>query len=145
MIETTAERRDMDALLDQLLAFARDMLRKQGTVAPFAAVTKADGRMALVAGSGAAQASPDEVMGMVVQGLRDQARTGDIRACGVCYAVQMPTDLGQFTEAIAVSLEDVLGGSAMVYMPFTRGGRFGGWKFDEITVSSGEPRVFVAA
>lgn len=145
MIETTPDRRDMDALLDQLLAFAREMLRKQGRVAPFAAVTKADGRMALVAGTGAAQASPDEVMGMVVAGLRDQARAGDIRACGVAYEVQVPTDLGETTDAIAVSLEDMLGDSAMVYMPFTRGGRFSGWKFDEITVSTGQPRVFVAA
>ena len=144
MIDPTTDRRDMDALLDQLLAFARDMLRKQGTVHPFGAVTKMDGRMKLVASSGAGQASPDELMGVVVSGLREQALAGEIRACGIAYEVQVPTDLGETTEAIAVSLEDVMGESALVYMPFTRG-RFNSVKFDEITVSAGHPRVFVAA
>ncbi len=143
MIEATTDRRDMDALLDQLLAFAREMLRKQGSVAPFGAVTKTDGRMKLLASSGAAQSSADELMGLVVRGLREQAIAGEIRACGVAYEAQVPADDGRMTEAIAVSLEDVMGDSALVYMPFTRGGRFGGWKFDEITVASGQPQVFV--
>ena len=142
MIDTTTDGRDMDLLLDQLLAFAREMLRKQGAVAPFGAVTKNDGKMKLVATSGTSSASPEEVMGLVVAGIREQASAGEIRACGVCYAVEVPTDLGEISEAIAVSLEDVMGGSAMVHMPFTRS-RFSGVKFDEITVSAGQPQVFV--
>ncbi len=144
MIDTTIDGRDMDLLLDQLLAFAREMLRKQGSVAPFGAVTKSDGRMRLVASGGAAAASPEEVRELVVAGIREQAQAGEIRACGVCYEVEVPTDLGAMSAAIAVSLEDAMGGSAMVYMPFTRN-RFSGIRFDEITVSDGQPRVFVAA
>ena len=146
MIEPTAERRDMDALLDQLLAFAREMLRKQGAVYPFGAVTRSDGRMRLVASSGGAtDASTDELMGLVVAGMREQAMAGEIRAAGVCYEVHVPTDDGSTTDAIAVSLEDMLGGNALVFMPYTRGGRLTGVKFAEITVSPGEPRVFVPA
>ena len=70
---------------------------------------------------------------------------GEIRAAGVCYEVHVPTDDGTITDAIAVSLEDMLGGNALVFMPYTRGGRLTGVKFDEITVSPGEPRVFVPA
>jgi hypothetical protein len=133
----------MDALLDQLLAFAREMLRRQGSVFPFGAVTKADGRMKLVAGSGgAADASNDELMGLVVSGMREQALAGEIRAAGVCYEVHVPTDDGETTDAIAVSLESALGDNALVYMPYTRS-RLKGVKFDEITVSPGEPRVFL--
>ena len=146
MIEPTAERRDMDALLDQLLAFARDMLRKQGAVYPFGAVTRSDGRMRLVAGSGGAtDASTEELMDLIVTGMRRQALAGEIRAAGICYEVHVPTDDGSTTDAIAVSLEDVIGGNALVFMPYTRGGRLTGVKFDEISVSPGEPRVFVRA
>ena len=144
MIEPTAERRDMDALLDQLLAFARDMLRKQGAVYPFGAVTRSDGRMRLVASSGGATDSNDELMTMVVDGMRQQALTGEIRAAGVCYEVHVPTDDGSLADAIAVSLEDDTGENALVFMPYTRG-RHSGVKFDEITVSPGEPRIFVRA
>ena len=145
MIEPIAERRDMDALLDQLLAFAREMLRKQGSVFPFGAVTKTNGRMTLVAGSGGgAEASTAELMGLVVSGLREQALAGEIRAAGVCYEVQVPRDDGATTDAIAVSLEDNLGDNALVFMPYTRS-RLTGVRFEEITVSAGEPRVFVPA
>ncbi len=145
MIDATSERHDMDALLDQLLAFAREMLRRQGSVFPFGAVTKADGRMALVAGSGGRDgASDDELMGLVVSGLQQQARAGEIRAAGVCYEVHVPTDDGGTTDAIAVSLESVIGESALVFMPYTRG-RLKSVKFDDIQVGPGEPRIFVPA
>ena len=69
---------------------------------------------------------------------------GEIRACGVAYEAHVPADDGTITDAIAVSLEDVMGDSALVYMPYTRG-RFKSVKFDEITVAAGQPRVFVPA
>jgi hypothetical protein len=145
MIEPTAEKRDMDALLDQLLAFARQMLRRQGSVFPFGAVTKADGRMSLVAGSGGRDgASNDELMGLVVSGMREHAAAGEIRAAGLCYEVHVPTDDGSVTDAIAVSLESVIGETALVFMPFTRS-RLSGVRFDEITVMPGEARIFAPA
>jgi len=144
VIEPIAERRDMDALLDQLLAFAREMLRKQGAVYPFGAVTRSDGRMRLVASSGGAVDSNDELMTMVVSGMRQQALAGEIRAAGVCYSVHVPADDGTIADAIAVALEDDTGENALVFMPYTRG-RLTGVKFDEITVSPGEPRVFARA
>jgi hypothetical protein len=143
VIEAPVERRDMDALLDHLLAFARDMLRKHGSVYPFGAVTKMDGRMVLVAGSGGNQESTEELMRLVVTGLRERAVAGEIRAAGVCYEVHVPTDDGATTDAIAVALEDILGDTALVFMPYTKGGLFKGIRFAEITVSPGEARVFV--
>jgi hypothetical protein len=143
VIEPTAEHRDMDTLLDHLLAFAREMLKRQGAVYPFGAVTKTDGRMTLVAGSGgSAEGSTEDLMGLVVAGMREQAVAGEIRAAGVCYEVHVPTDDGSTTDAIAVALEDNLGEHALVFMPYTKT-RLKGVRFAEITVSPGEPRVFL--
>ena len=61
MIDRPAERRDLDALLDQLLPLAKDMLRKRVDLFPFGAVIKADGKMKLLAGSaGSRSGDPNE-------------------------------------------------------------------------------------
>jgi hypothetical protein len=147
VIDNPAERRDLDALLDQLLPFAQEMLRKKGDLFPFGAVMKADGKMKLLAGSaGSWSGDPEqakELMGIVVDAMRAQAVTGEVRAVGLCFPTVVATDMGEDTEAVGVSLEHVAGDEAHVFLPFTRG-RFKSVKFGELMFGTGERRVFTA-
>lgn len=136
------ERDDLDALLNPLLPFAQDMLRKHGEFFPFGAVTKAGGEVELVAGyTGSEQPPSQELIDLMVGAMRSRAASGEINAAGICYDVRVWTEDGKTTDAIAVSLEHRAGDSVAVLMPYSKG-RFTGLRFGDLTAGPGERRIF---
>lgn len=136
------ERDDLDSLLDPLLTFAQDMLRKHGEFYPFAASMSTEGQIRLVAGYEGSEHPPSqEVIDLLTNGLAAQASTGQIRAAGICYDVRIRTPDGSLTDAIAASLEHRAGDAVLVFMPYSKG-RFSGVRFGELTSSQGERKLF---
>src|SRR5439155_8138039 len=138
------ERDDLDALLSQLLPVAQDMLRKRGEFFPFGDVMRPGGGLELVAGyAGPEQPPSQELIDLVLGGMRAKAAAGLIQAAGICYDVRIRNDDGKTTDAIAVSLEHRAGDSVSVLMPYSKG-RFTGVRFGALTAGPGHRRIFEA-
>lgn len=135
------EREELDALLDVVLPFAQDMLRKRGEFHPFGATMAASGQVNLAAAA-AESANSQSLIDMLVAGMRQQAASGAIRASGICYDARLTDSrTGTVSDAIAVSLEHVAGDTVLVHMPYSKG-RLSGWKFGDLTAGPGERRIF---
>lgn len=137
------ERDEMESLLDPIIALAHDLLKKHGEFFPFGATMMSDGEVALAAADvGEERPASQDVIDLLVGGMRAQAETGAIRAAGVCYDVRFQPEGGQKTDAIAVHLEHQAGDVALVMEPYTKG-RFTGFKFGAlVAVPPGDRRIF---
>ena len=144
MTQRPPERDELETLLDPLLGFAQDMLRKHGEFFPFGNVMTSDGEVSLLgADSGSEHPPSQEVIDLLVGGLRVRAAAGEIKAAGICYDVRIRGADGKTTDAIAVALEHRAGDVVTVFVPYSKG-RFTGMKFGELSAAPGERRVFVA-
>ena len=140
MSERPPERDELDALLDPLLRFAQDMLRKQGEFFPFGGTITAEGQISLTAAdTGDERPASQEVIELVASGMRTQAIAGQIRAAAVCYDSRFTPEGGQKTDAIAVSLEHRDGDTVLVMQPYSKG-RFTGFRFGQLVASAPDPR-----
>jgi hypothetical protein len=142
MSERPPERDELEALLDPLLNFAQDMLRKRGEFFPFGGTLSADGAVNLTAADTGDERPPSQdVIDLLVGGMRAQATAGDIRAAALCYDSRFTPEGGQKTDAIAVSLEHREGDAVLVMQPYSKG-RFTGFKFGQLVSVQPERRVF---
>jgi len=139
------EREELDGMLEPLLQFAQDMLRRRGEFYPFAATIGVDGQLNLNAADTGSQHPPSqEVLELLADGMRAQASTGQIRAAAFCYDVRFTGADGKQTDAIAVALEHKAGDAALVMLPYSKG-RLSGLRFGElIAAPPAERRVFRA-
>jgi hypothetical protein len=137
------ERDDLDVLLNPLLTFAQDMLRKNGEFHPFGNSMTIDGAVELSAAwTGSENPPAQELIDLIVAGLRRKAAARGIRAAGLCYDVRIRGSDGKATDAIAVALEHVAGDTVLVLMPYSKG-RLSGVRFGELSSQPGERRIFV--
>lgn len=145
MTSRPPERAELDTFLDPLLGFAHDMLKKHGEFYPFGATIGSDGQMALSgADTGNEHPPSQEVIDLLVGGMRAQAKAGNIRAAAICYDIRFRPEGGEMTDAIAMSLEHTAGDRALVVQPYSKG-RFTGWKFAQlVAIAPAEPRIFVS-
>jgi hypothetical protein len=135
-------RDDLDLLLDPLLRFAQDQLRKHGEFLPFRNVMRTDGEVRLVAGyTGSERPPSQDVIDTMVAGMRSRAAALEIRAAGICYDVRIRAEDGKPTDAVAVSLEHRAGDTVQLFMPYSKG-RFTGLRFGELKAGPGERRIF---
>ena len=93
----------MDALLDDLLTRAVELLEEEGDFQPFAAAIGEDGELRAVEPE-SEEPSPQEIVDQLVTSLAAAAGRGEIRAAGVCANVTLPSDAGD-SEAAVVQLE----------------------------------------
>jgi hypothetical protein len=137
------ERDELDALLDPLLKFAQQMLRKQGEFFPFGGTISDEGQVSLTAAdTGDERPKSQEVIELLAGGMRTQATAGQIRAAAICYDSRFTPEGGEKTDAIAVSLEHRDGDAALVMQPYSKG-RFTGFKFGQlVAMAPDEHRVF---
>jgi hypothetical protein len=136
-------RPDLDALLNALLPFAQQMLKKHGEFFPFGASMTQDGAITL-AGSydGKEHPSPQEVIAWLVNTLKGQASAGQIKAAGICFDVRVvPPQQHEKVDAIQVSLEHISGEAIDVFLPY-RKGFFDKITYGELFASSGTSRIF---
>jgi hypothetical protein len=71
------------------LPFAQEMLRKHGEFFPFAGSMSTSGEIAHVGGyTGDERPSSQEVIDLLIDGLRERATSGDLRAAAICLDVR---------------------------------------------------------
>lgn len=142
----SSARDDLEVLLDPLLRFAQDALRKYGEFYSFGNSMTLEGQVQLeAAATDSDMPRSDELIELLVAGLQGQAAAGTIRAAGICWDSRITDpESGTKKDAIAVSLEHETGETVLLFMPYAKG-RFSGWRFDELIRQEGEPRIFATA
>ena len=143
MSQRPPARDELDALLDPLLKFAQEMLRKQGEYYPFGGTITSEGQVSLTAAdTGDERPASQEVIELLASGMRAQAKAGRIRAAAICYDSRFTPEGGEKTDAIAVALEHRDGDAALVMQPYSKA-RFTGLKFGQlIAMAPDERRMF---
>lgn len=143
MSQRPPERDELDALLDALLEFAQEMLRKQAEFFPFGGTITTEGQVGLTAAdTGDGRPGSQEVIELLASGMRAQATAGQIRASAICYDSRFTLEGGEKTDAIAVSLEHRDGDAALVMQPYSKG-RFTGLMFGQlVAMAPDQRRVF---
>lgn len=142
MSQRPPERAELDALLDLLLKFAQQMLRKRGEFFPFGGTVSSEGQVSMTAAdTGDQRPASQAVVELLAGGMRAQASAGQIRAAAICYDSRFTPEGGAKTDAIAVSLEHRDGDAVLVMQPYSKG-RFTGLKFGQLVALAPERRVF---
>jgi len=137
---------DLEQLLNALIPFAQEMLKKHGEFYPFGASVDAKGEVAAQAAD-PGEENPDSqvVIEMLLAGMREEAKRGEIRAAGICYDSRLvPPGKTEKTDAIACRLEHQNGEAIQTFVPY-RKGFLGRYKYDELLAGEGEQAIFTAA
>lgn len=136
-------RPDMDALLNVLLPQAQELVRQHGEFYPFGAAISVEGQTALCAGfDGVEHPESQDVIDLLLAGLRRDAEAGRIRAAAICLDVRVsPPGHSEKSDAICVRIEHHSGEAAAVYLPYGRG-FLGKTKFGQLYAARGEREVF---
>src|SRR5262245_61302610 len=117
---TPEAREDYNALLQFLMPFAEQMLKKHGEFFPFGAAVSSTGEVAAHATyDGNEQPPSEDVIALLVQGFQREARDGKIRATGICYDGRITQD-GKKVDAVIISLEHVSGNATKTCVPYTK-------------------------
>jgi len=136
-------RLDLDALLNALLAFAKQMLAKRGEFHPFGASTNNEGEVSIIAPS-TSNDHPEasELIELLEEGLRSAAGNGQIRAAGICLDVRLtPPGQTRISDAIHAKLEHKNGETANVFLLYRRG-LLGRIKYGELFATQAAPTIF---
>ncbi len=98
---------DLNALLDDLLPFAKRLLDAQGEFYPFGGSITSDGRHISVGAKGESdRPKSKELIDLMTANFRSEASEGQIRAAGVCFDVRIvPPEQVDQTDAIQLALE----------------------------------------
>ena len=138
-------RPDLDGLVAALLPLAEDQLRKRPTFAPFAASVATDGNVTLAMAYDDAEALTTNVLiSMLEEGLRAQATTRKIRACGICYDGRLrPASGGNPQDAVLINLEHERGEALQIARPYSRR-PLRGIAFAEIIALPATPSIFLS-
>jgi hypothetical protein len=116
----TAAAEQMDALLDALVGFAKQMLDERRAFYPFAAEVTAEGTLQMVtADLDADRPASDEVLESLEARLRAAATAGAVRATGVCADVRVAPRPGEPEgDAIRVDIEHVAADPVRVFLSY---------------------------
>ena len=130
---------DLDGLLNVVLPLAQELLGKNGRFYPFGAGVSADGEVALTAADAGLgeHPQPDRVLAGLYDGAR--ATAAESRAAAFVADVQAGG-----SDAVQVELEHQDGIALVVLVPYKPATLNRVPKFEQMTVSQGDPRVWNA-
>lgn len=114
---------DIEAVANPLFEFSEQCLRKRGNFLPHAAVLDAAGKVGLVAAAPDTkndQTNSTEVLPLLHDGLRAQAREKELVAIGIAENVTVTPDGQPSTQAIKVLFEHRRGLVVALYLPFKK-------------------------
>lgn len=112
---------DIALLAQPLFELSEKLLRERGNFLPHAAVLTEGGEVKLVAAAPPSEiTNSSEVLPMLHDGLRIQARDIPLRALGVSENVTITLEGKQSTKAIKVLLEHRRGLTVALYLPFEK-------------------------
>jgi hypothetical protein len=125
-------RSDLDPLLSFMLPFAEQMLDKNGTFYPFAAVLTEDAEIEPIADVPEDRPDPNALLTHLAAAIRARAARGDVRASAVGADVRVtPPGAAEEVDAVRVVLEHVDDEDAVsVFRPYKKTWR--GFKFDDV-------------
>ncbi len=137
---------ELERLLGATVPFAKDMVEKYGEFYPYGAALQTDEQVGLLQGGPEGENPPVQaVLDAVIEGLRQAAGEGRIRASAVCIDMRV-TRPGETekTNAICVQLEHAEGEAIDVYVPYSKQSE-GEVAFGEMFAGPGEARIFGGA
>jgi hypothetical protein len=136
---------EIEELLNFLLPFAEQMLKKEGEFYPYAATMAADGEVAAVAiHEGDEQPDVGDLLITLHDQLREQAADGAIRASGIAADVTLTDpDSGEMTDAVQVQLDHVDAEAVVIYAPYEKDTE--SIRFGELVAAPGREPVFSAS
>ena len=135
---STSAQEDLDELLNLVLPHAGDLLAKNGRFYPFSASVSTDREASLTAVDPGLGEHPQPEQ--ILAGLYDGARATATELRAAAFVADVQTDV---SDAIHVELEHVNGIALVVLVPYKPLGLKRFPKFGEMSVSPGEPRVWV--
>ena len=114
---------ECEELLNFLLSFAENQLKKRGEFYPFGAVMLESGEITATAFYDAENEFPDstEVIGILTETHREKAEKGEIKASGICWDAKISLENSDMTDAIVISMEHRESYSAVVGQPYRLG------------------------
>ncbi len=142
---TSASTREAECenLLNAVLPFAEQMLKKEGEFYPFGAVLKVEGEIAYLAGyDGREQPPSQDIIHLLKTALVQGASSGQYEATVLVYGVKAKLpDSGQMSDAIAMSINHRAGYSVIIVLPYQL--RNGQIVYGEVFTQKGERDVFL--
>jgi hypothetical protein len=134
---------DLEELMNFLIPFAQQMLAKSGEFFPFAAAMKQDGTIAqIMSYDGNEQPVSDDLIAILMDGFREDASKGELRATGICYDVRVAFGSStNKTDAICVWLEHSDGEAKIIYLPYHKDS-FGALEYGDLKMTLAEKKVF---
>ncbi|MBQ6413338.1 MAG: hypothetical protein IJI19_07665 [Ruminococcus sp.] len=133
---------ECEELLNALLPFAVNQLKKYGEFYPFGAVMQNNNEIILTAVD-ADDSLPElkEAINRLTKIHNDQAGKGEIKASGICWNATVSLENGKQTNAIIISLEHRENYSALVGQPY-RIGLFRKLNLNAIFAQDGKHDIF---
>ncbi len=114
---------DIEAVAGPLFEFSTDCLRRRGNFLPHGAVLTEQGEVRLVAAVPNTErdlVNSTEVLPVLHDGLRKQARDMPLRAIGVAENVTITPEGKRSTQAVKVLFEHKRGLTTALYLPFQK-------------------------
>ena len=131
-----------EVLLDKLLPFAENQMKKYREFYPFAAVILMDDTVELT-GSFDGNEHPEskDVINDLIQIHKQLASEGKIKASGIAWDATITVPDGKKSDSILISLEHASGYSVMVGVPYVVG-MFKKVRLGDLFAQSGTHRIF---
>lgn len=124
---------ELQAMASPLFDFAASQVRKRGAFLPFGATLSAHGEIALQAAVPEHEVvSSEEVLPILIDGLRQDAMDKGLTAVAVCEWVKIGIDGGRFHDAVKVHVHHSRGIAVAFYMRASKR-LLGGWEFGSMT------------
>jgi hypothetical protein len=113
---------DLNQLLDSLLPLAERMLAEHGEFPPFGRTMNQAGEVVALGGyDGKEHPSSQNVIEIMSQTLRQRARSGQLRAVGICYDGRTtPPGRTEKCDAVCASVEHQSGEAVNLILPYER-------------------------
>ena len=118
----TTAKAQAEALLNEVLPFAEQMLCNYGEFLPYAGALRPSGEVVSIGGYDGQEHPPSkDVIDLLANGLREGAASGEYLATALIYDVRVtPPSASEATDAIAAELEHKDGYSVTVFFPYER-------------------------
>jgi hypothetical protein len=134
---------ELDQLLNSVLEFAKEMLRKHGEFFPFGSSMNLAGKVTMDgAHTGDEHPPSQELIDLLAQSYAQRAVTGELRAAAICADVRVVRPgKADKTDAISVGLEHQSGEAFTVFLPYQKK-RFGRIRYQELFASARATQFF---
>ena len=115
---------DCEALMNEVLPFAEQMLSNHGEFFPYGGAMRPGGEIVSVAGYDGREQPPSmDLIRLIKAGFVADAKQGQYKATAIVYDVRVALpETGEKSDAIAVSLNHRDGYSVIVLFPYTLAG-----------------------